>query len=115
MQGEEISKRMKSLGLIVTLAFLVASCFPQDATKNIMVTNSISSDHERPIYMNTPKLTFPQDYCFHTNANEWFYFSGVIETSEGKEFGLMFTIFQFPVIGVTSQLTGQAFVELSGY
>ncbi len=41
-------------------------------------------------------IEFPKDLCFHGSRNEWVYFSGVVETSEGKEFGIMFTIFQRP-------------------
>ncbi len=43
-------------------------------------------------------LEFPADHAFHFCKAEWIYFSGVVKTSEGKEFGIMFTIFQFGVV-----------------
>lgn len=49
--------------------------------------------------MTTHKLKFPQDHRFHTGDNASVYFSGAVETSAGREFGIMFTIFQFPGFG----------------
>ncbi len=39
-------------------------------------------------------FSFPADHGFHNNRFEWVYFSGMVETAEGLELGLMFTIFQ---------------------
>jgi predicted secreted hydrolase len=64
-----------------------------------MVANSSGNDNKGPTEMTSHKLNFPQDYRFHTNNNEWVYFSGIVETSTGKEFGLMYTIFQFSAGG----------------
>jgi predicted secreted hydrolase len=64
-----------------------------------MPANPNTNDSEGSIAMTTHKLRLPQDYRFHTNDNEWVYFSGIVETSEGKEFGIMFTIFQFSGMG----------------
>ena len=49
--------------------------------------------------MTAHTIEFPKDHCFHANTNEWVYFSGVVETGEGQEFGVMFTIFQFSGFG----------------
>lgn len=58
----------------------------------IPVVNSDTSGMN--IEMKVNAVVLPEDHCFHNNvSNEWVYFSGVVETSEGKEFGLMFTIF----------------------
>jgi len=43
-------------------------------------------------------LVFPTDHGFHFNKDDWIYFSGVLKTVEGKEFGIMFTIFQYPLM-----------------
>ena len=45
--------------------------------------------------MTNRKVVFPQDFCLHRNENEWYYFSGMLETTEGKSFGLVFTLFQY--------------------
>jgi predicted secreted hydrolase len=90
---------MNSLGFLLAIAFSVASCTAQDASTSGTVTNSDGKDIEGPIEMTANEINFPQDHCFHTNQNEWVYFSGTVETSRGKEFGLMFTIFQFTGFG----------------
>ncbi len=42
------------------------------------------------------EIEFPEDHLLHFDNNEWYYFSGVVDTDAGKQFGVMFTIFQFP-------------------
>ncbi len=39
-------------------------------------------------------LQFPADHGLHYTSSEWLYFTGVVETTEGKELGYEFTIFQ---------------------
>ena len=39
------------------------------------------------------QLDFPADHSFHDGI-EWVYFSGILKTEEGTEFGFMFTMFQ---------------------
>jgi predicted secreted hydrolase len=43
-------------------------------------------------------------HAFHSNRTEWVYWSGVVSTAEGKDLGVMFTIFQ-----MTDSLTGGFF------
>ena len=47
-----------------------------------------------PVGWNDNGIAFPQDHCFHANANEWVYFSGKVTLDGTRELGLMFTIFQ---------------------
>lgn len=48
------------------------------------------------IAMSINAVELPNDHNFHGTNDEWVYFSGVLETDRGKEFGLMYTIFQRP-------------------
>jgi predicted secreted hydrolase len=34
-------------------------------------------------------------HVFHSDRYEWLYFSGVVDTTEGRQLGVMFTVFQF--------------------
>jgi predicted secreted hydrolase len=43
-------------------------------------------------------------HAFHNTRTEWVYYSGVVDTAEGRRFGVMFTIFQ-----MTDKLTGGYF------
>ncbi len=73
---------MKNLLLLFMLIGIMLSC---------------SDDDENDSSNNNPEVDvkLPKDHFFHDNENEWYYFSGKVETEEGKEFGVMFTIFQF--------------------
>jgi hypothetical protein len=88
-------RRRRSLCFLLTIAFILAACTTQAASTGSLETAPSRKDPEGPTAVTTHKLDFPKDHRFHTNANEWVYFSGVVDTSAGKEFGVMFTIFQF--------------------
>jgi len=87
---------LKFLGLLLAIGLSAVSFIAQEASISGAVIKPGAKGVEEPAEMNSARIEFPKDHCFHTNDNEWVYFSGVIETREGKEFGLMFTIFQFP-------------------
>jgi len=99
---QSIVRHNKFLGFLLPVAFLLASCTVQDASIILSETNASTRDCGGPKEMPTHKLKFPRDYRFHSKANEWVYFSGVVETNAGKEFGIMFTIFQFSGMGRNS-------------
>lgn len=67
---------MKKLVLLVTTVFALYSC-------NIGKSN----DSEK-------KINYSVDHGFHDNNWEWVYFSGIVKSDAGKEFSVMFTIFQ---------------------
>lgn len=91
---------MKSIGLLVAIAFSVALCIALYVGIRGMVTNPGSKGIEEPIEMTASEIDFPKDHCFHTNDNEWVYFSGIVETSGGREFGLIYTIGAAPSLTV---------------
>ena len=76
---------MKSLGFLLAIAFSVALFLAQYVSLSSKVTNSGIKGIEGPVEMTTNEIDFPKDHCFHTDDKEWVYFSGIVETSKGKD------------------------------
>jgi predicted secreted hydrolase len=95
--------------LILGIAFsiLLISCAPASPSAQVQIpeiTNlqSISGftrvDGSRPLH-------FPQDLGAHEDfSTEWWYYTGNLETSDGKHFGFELTIFRVGLVPPTAQI-----------
>ncbi len=84
LQQMKPQRRMKYLGVLLAVALAAA------------VAKGAGESSEGTMQMTPVEIEFPKDHRFHSNRNEWVYFSGTVTTAEGREFGVMFTVFQFP-------------------
>lgn len=82
-------KICKKIGLVFALIALGLSIGCDDSNKNETPAQATPEPA-----VGESEIEFPKDHRLHNNVNEWYYFSGTVETSRGERFGLMFTIFQ---------------------
>ena len=98
------------LAVIVSLIILLASCAPTDLpSASVQVpdgfrnttavpTGFVLADGSRP-------LTFPEDLGAHEDfQTEWWYYTGNLETAEGRHFGFELTIFRIGLLPPTTAL-----------
>ncbi|WP_239056893.1 lipocalin-like domain-containing protein [Wenzhouxiangella limi] len=67
------------------------------ATERLRVQNLMSGESEDFRRVTGPEpLSFPEDHAQHPDyQNEWWYFTGNLETAEGERLGYQFTLFRF--------------------
>ena len=58
-------------------------------------TSCTVSENRMFIETTDNEIHFPNDYGFHNKTSEWVYFSGLVNTQQGKQLAFVFTIFQF--------------------
>jgi predicted secreted hydrolase len=98
------------LAVVVSLIVLLASCAPTDLpSASVQVpdgfrnttavpTGFVFADGSRP-------LTFPEDLAAHEDfQTEWWYYTGNLETAEGRHFGFELTIFRIGLLPPTTAL-----------
>ena len=97
---------MRKIISYLLAALLLIGCDASDSTTPKDANTSLSENEVAVITTSNTqeigdsdsmavKVTLPKDHNFHQVGHEWIYFSGELETTEGKTFGLMYTIFQF--------------------
>src|SRR4029450_13256248 len=90
----------------VILAILLASCAPavQNQASEVRIISSEAPsgfavvDGSRPLY-------FPEDLGAHEDfRTEWWYYTGNLQTSDGRHFGFELTIFRVGLLPPTATL-----------
>ena len=84
-----VVRRSTALPASVAKAVLIATISTLLATFTGCATRSAAYV---PAPISPPVL--PADHNYHANRFEWIYYSGIVETTEDRELGVMFTIFQ---------------------
>lgn len=84
---------------LVLLVFLASCTTPAVPEAEIRVPEVVSSSEEIPAGFLTAdgsrQLTFPRDFGAHEEfRTEWWYYTGNLQTSEGRPFGFELTIFR---------------------
>jgi Predicted secreted hydrolase len=96
--------------LVVSLSFLLFSCTAGTVpSANVQIPNAPNFDAEIPPGFvsadGTHPLTFPQDFGPHDDfRTEWWYYTGNLQTSEGRHFGFELTIFRVGLLPPTVTL-----------
>jgi predicted secreted hydrolase len=96
--------------LSVFLAFLQVSCAPATVpTAEVPVPDVANIIEEIPpgfvVADGSRPLTFPEDFGAHPDfRTEWWYYTGNLQTSEGRHFGFELTIFQVGLLPPTVEL-----------
>ncbi len=101
--------------MVVSLALVLASCAPATVPSaqveipgvgtNVSATvppGFVAADGSRP-------LTFPRDFGAHEDfRTEWWYYTGNLQTPEGRHFGFELTIFRVGLLPPTAELPGDS-------
>ena len=111
------SKFPKSLflTLLIVLIALMAYFIQRPAVENEQVRASLIATNENPPDSTGFKrvtdpngLTFPDAFGPHSDyQTEWWYYTGNVQTEEGRPFGFQFTIFRRSLIAQESQRTSE--------
>src|SRR6266508_372558 len=96
--------------LFISLALFLASCAPsaQDQAPEVRIISSevpagfALVDGSRPLH-------FPEDLGTHEDfRTEWWYYTGNLQTSEGRHFGFELTIFRVGLLPPTAPLSNDS-------
>ena len=96
--------------VFVTLTLLLTSCAPTTAPSAQLqvpdVATSVNSDMKGFTAVDGSRpLTFPVDFGAHEDfRTEWWYYTGNLQTPEGRHFGFELTIFRVSLIPPTVPL-----------
>lgn len=99
----------RSLVLVVLLIFVTA-CAPATApSAEVRLPDVVSPDSDIPqgfvAVDGTRPLTFPDDFGAHEDfRTEWWYYTGNLQTPEGRHFGFELTIFRVGLLPPTVEL-----------
>ena len=94
----------------VSVFVLLTSCVPATVpSAEVQVPDSATLDAEIPPGFQAADgsrpLTFPQDFGAHEDfRTEWWYYTGNLQTSEGRHFGFELTIFRVGLLPSTVEL-----------
>jgi len=86
--------------LLISLTFLLSSCAPATVpSAEVQMPDVLTIGAEIPSGFLTADgsrtLTFPQDFGAHEDfRTEWWYYTGNLQTTEGRRFGFELTIFR---------------------
>ena len=101
---------LRSLAFFLFLIFL-ASCAPQPRVPaaNVQLPKAVSSHADTPpgfaLVDGSRPLTFPADFGAHEGfRSEWWYYTGNLQTPEGRHFGFELTIFRVGLLPPTVNL-----------
>jgi predicted secreted hydrolase len=97
------------LFLLTLLLFLTSCAAPTAPSADVRIPDVGSSAEEVPsgfaVADGTRPLTFPEDFGAHEDfRTEWWYYTGNLDTSEGRHFGFELTIFRVGLIPPTDEL-----------
>jgi predicted secreted hydrolase len=96
--------------LLIWLMLVLSSCVPSGIpSAEVQVPDAASMDEEIPPGFaaadGSRPLTFPEDFGAHEDfRTEWWYYTGNLETPEGRHFGFELTIFRVSLLPPTSEL-----------
>jgi predicted secreted hydrolase len=96
--------------LLVCLTLLLNSCAPAaDASADVQVPDFMDSNAEPPAGFVTADgsrpLTFPEDFGAHDDfRTEWWYYTGNLQTPDGRPFGFELTFFRVGMLSPTVEL-----------
>ena len=100
---------MKRLQLLIPFLFLLTACAPAAPSSSVQVPEMarlstqippgfLAADGSRP-------LTFPQDFGAHEDfRTEWWYYTGNLQTADGRPFGFELTLFRVGLLPPTADL-----------
>jgi predicted secreted hydrolase len=96
--------------LLIFLIFLLVSCFPAAAPSAAVqapdlggITKDIPPGFA--VADGSRKLTFPQDFGAHPDfRTEWWYYTGNLDTPDGRHFGFELTVFRMGLLPPTVEL-----------
>jgi predicted secreted hydrolase len=94
---------------LISLTFLLISCAPAKLPSAEIQVPDIAGVENIPsgfvIADGSRPLTFPQDFGAHNDfRTEWWYYTGNLQSSEGRHFGFELTIFRVGLIPPTAKL-----------
>lgn len=96
--------------LLIILLILLAACAPATVpSADVQVPGTARQSGEIPAGFaeadGSRPLTFPEDFGAHEDfLAEWWYYTGNLETTEGRHFGFELTIFRGGMISPTTEL-----------
>ncbi len=98
------------LTLFTSLAFLLTACAPATVpSAQVQVPDAARSNDDIPPGFlaadGSRPLTFPRDFGAHEDfRTEWWYYTGNLQTPEGRHFGFELTIFRVGLLPPTAEL-----------
>lgn len=104
MKNKLIILTIVLVGVFVVLWFQSEYQNPQGSGSDSLefLSNEISQDFEKAIEIR--EFTFPEDYGAHPEyLTEWWYYTGNVETEEGRHFGYQLTFFRRAIPTVISE------------
>ncbi len=96
--------------LLLSLALLLVACSSKDLpSAAVQVPQGPDFSEDIPpgfaVADGSRRLTFPQDFGAHPNfRTEWWYYTGNLETPEGRHFGFELTVFRVGLLPPTVEL-----------
>src|SRR5262245_47586424 len=95
---------------LLTLIIFLSACTPARApSSSVRLPESQEFNQEIPpgfvVADGTRPLTFPEDFGAHEEyRTEWWYYTGNLQTPEGRPFGFELTIFRVGLLSLTAEL-----------
>ena len=103
-----------SRSFLISLTFLLISCAPsRPLSAEIQFPDMAGSNADIPpgftVADGSRPFTFPQDFGVHEDfRTEWWYYTGNLQTPEGRHFGFELTIFRVGLLPPTAELPGDS-------